>query len=187
LILWTGVALLWIVPVPAFLGRAGLWAGVAMFFALSFYLRLSRPLGFGMLAVFVLLGLITESLYRVLGPGWLMWLAIGVFVLAWIAQFIGHQIEGKRPSFLTDLAYLLIGQAPRERAAAAGGLLSTSRLLGQTMAAVVVGILLASGAGLGPTPLFVACALAVVAALCSMARFWSVTKAGGTMASLRGH
>jgi DHA2 family multidrug resistance protein-like MFS transporter len=49
----------------------------------------------------------------------------------------------------------------------------------------VVGILLASGGGLGPTPLFVACALAVVAALCSMARFWSVTRAGGTMATLR--
>jgi len=111
LILWTGIALLWVIPVPALLGRAGLWAGVAMFFALLFYMRLSRPLGIGMLAAFVLLGLITEGLYRVLGPGWLMWLAIGVFVLAWIAQFIGHQIEGKRPSFLTDLAYLLIGPA----------------------------------------------------------------------------
>lgn len=111
LILWTGVALLWVIPVPASLGRAGLWAGVAMFFALSFYMRLSRPLGFGMLAAFVLLGLVSEGLYRVLGPAWLMWLAIGVFVLAWIAQFIGHQIEGKRPSFLTDLAYLLIGPA----------------------------------------------------------------------------
>ena len=111
LILWSVIALLWVVPVPALLGRAGLWAGVAMFLALSFYMRLSRPLGFGMLAAFVLLGLITEGLYRLLGPAWLMWLAIGVFVLAWIAQFIGHQIEGKRPSFLTDLAYLLIGPA----------------------------------------------------------------------------
>ena len=91
--------------------RNCLWAGVAMFFALSFYLRLSRPLGFAMLAAFVLLGLITEAMYRALGAGLLMWLAIAVFVLAWIAQFIGHKIEGKRPSFLTDLAYLLIGPA----------------------------------------------------------------------------
>jgi len=111
LILWTGIALLWVVPVPAVLGRPGLWAGVAMFFALSFYLRLSRPLGFAMLAAFVLLGAITEILFRALGPGLLMWLAIAVFVLAWIAQFIGHRIEGKRPSFLTDVAYLLIGPA----------------------------------------------------------------------------
>jgi uncharacterized membrane protein YGL010W len=111
LILWTVIAALWVVPVPAALGRTGLWAGVAMFFAISFYLRLSRPLGFAMFAAFVLLGLITEGLYRALGPMPLLWLAIAVFVLAWIAQFVGHQIEGKRPSFLTDLAYLLIGPA----------------------------------------------------------------------------
>ncbi len=111
LILWTAIALLWVVPVPAVLGRAGLWAGVAMFFAWTFYMRLSRPLGFGMLVAFVVLGLITEAVYRFLGPRDLMWLAIVVFVLAWIAQFVGHKIEGKKPSFLTDLAYLLIGPA----------------------------------------------------------------------------
>ena len=111
LILWTAIALLWVVPVPAVLGRAGLWAGVAMFFALSFYLRLSRPLGFGMLAAFVVLGLITEAMYRILGTTQLLWLAIAVFVLAWIAQFVGHHIEGKRPAFFTDLVYLLIGPA----------------------------------------------------------------------------
>jgi len=111
LILWTVIALLWTVPVPESIGRAGLWAGVAMFSAMMFYLRLSRTLAFGMLAVFVLLGLVTEGLYRVLGPVNLMWLAIGVFVAAWIAQFVGHRIEGKRPSFLTDVAYLLIGPA----------------------------------------------------------------------------
>lgn len=88
--------------------------------------------------------------------------------------------------FFAPNSRLLIGQAPKDRAAAAGGLLSTSRLLGQTVGALVVGILLATGAGLGPTPMFVACALAVVAALCSVARFRSVTRSGGTMASLRG-
>jgi DHA2 family multidrug resistance protein-like MFS transporter len=87
--------------------------------------------------------------------------------------------------FFAPNSRLLIGQAPRDRAAAAGGLLSTSRLLGQTLAAVTVGILLAGGAGLGPVPLFVACALAVVAALCSLARFRSVRRAGGRTA-LRG-
>jgi len=87
--------------------------------------------------------------------------------------------------FFAPNSRLLIGQAPRERAAAAGGLLSTSRLLGQTIAAVAVGILLAAGTGLGPMPLMVSCALAVVAALCSLARYQSVTRAGGTMATLR--
>jgi DHA2 family multidrug resistance protein-like MFS transporter len=87
--------------------------------------------------------------------------------------------------FFAPNSRLIIGQAPRERAAAAGGMLSTSRLLGQTIAAVVVGMLLAAGAGLGPAPLIVSCALCAVAALCSLARFRSVTRAGGTMASLR--
>ena len=91
------------------IGRPGFWAGLGMFFALAFYLRLSRPLGFAMLIAFVVLGVITEALYRALGPVNLMWLAIAVFVLAWIALFVGHKIEGKKPSFLTDVAYLLIG------------------------------------------------------------------------------
>jgi len=111
LIVWTAVALLWVVPVPAILGRPGFWAGMAMFAALVFYLRLSRPLCAGMFVLFVVLGLITEALYREIGPSNLMWLAIGVFVLSWIAQFIGHRIEGRKPSFLTDLTYLLIGPA----------------------------------------------------------------------------
>jgi DHA2 family multidrug resistance protein-like MFS transporter len=81
--------------------------------------------------------------------------------------------------FFAPNSRLLIGQAPRDRAAAAGGLLSTSRLLGQTLAAVTVGILLAGGAGLGPAPLIVSIALAVVAALCSLARYKSVARAGG--------
>jgi len=110
-ILWCVMAALWTIPVPAWLGRPGLFAGVAMFAALMFYLKLSRNLGYGMFAAFVVLGFITEGLYRALGPTNLLCLAGGVFVVAWIAQFVGHHIEGKRPSFFTDMAYLLIGPA----------------------------------------------------------------------------
>lgn len=110
-ILWTVIAALWVVPVPSLLGRAGLWAGAAMFFAIAFYLRLSRTLGLAMFGVFAVLGVITELLYRELGSANLLYLAAGVFVVTWIAQFIGHHIEGRRPSFLTDLVYLLIGPA----------------------------------------------------------------------------
>ena len=73
--------------------------------------------------------------------------------------------------FFAPNSRLLIGRAPKERAAAAGGLLSTSRLVGQTLAAVVVGIILAGGMGAGPAPLYVSMALAIVAAACSLARF----------------
>ena len=111
LILWSVVALLWCIPVIGTWFRQGLWAALAMFFAWSFYFRASRNLGYGMLAVFVAMAWSTRWLHLALGTTQLLVLAIAVFVLAWIAQFIGHRIEGRKPSFLTDLTYLLIGPA----------------------------------------------------------------------------
>lgn len=111
LILWAVIAALWVIPVPGWLGRPGFWSGMAMVAALAFYMRLSRPVGIAMILVFVALGVLTELLYRQLGANALLWLALGVFVLAWIGQFIGHVLEGARPSFFTDLVYLLIGPA----------------------------------------------------------------------------
>lgn len=110
-ILWAVIAGMWLLPVSPRIGRPGFWCGLAMVAAFAFYWRLSRPLGAAMLAVFVLFGLATEGLYRLLGPQTLLWLAIGVFVVAWVGQFVGHRIEGRRPTFLTDLCYLLIGPA----------------------------------------------------------------------------
>ena len=110
-ILWSAIAALWVVPVSPSIGRPGFWCGLAMVGALTFYWRLSRPLGAAMIALFVLLALLTEAFYRALGPSTLLWTAIVVFVAAWIGQFVGHVLEGRRPSFFTDLAYLLIGPA----------------------------------------------------------------------------
>jgi len=39
------------------------------------------------------------------------WLGLGLFVLGWVLQFIGHAFEGKRPSFMSDPRFLLIGVA----------------------------------------------------------------------------
>lgn len=110
-ILWCVIALLWLVPVPDWLGRAGFWAAVAMFGAFLFYFRMSRSLGLAMALTFIVLALVTEGLYRILETEGLLLLAVVLFVLAWIGQFIGHKIEGAKPSFFTDLAYLLIGPA----------------------------------------------------------------------------
>ncbi|MGS1076594.1 Mpo1 family 2-hydroxy fatty acid dioxygenase [Pseudoxanthomonas beigongshangi] len=110
-ILWTVVALLWCIPVFGTWMKSGIWAALAMFGAWMFYNRMSRPLGLGMLAIFVAMAWLTRWLEGVLGVANLFWLALGVFVIAWIAQFIGHKIEGRKPSFLTDLTYLLIGPA----------------------------------------------------------------------------
>jgi uncharacterized membrane protein YGL010W len=110
-ILWTVVALLWCIPSPGTWFRPGFWSALAMFAAWMFYYRISRPLGFGMLAVFVIMAWLTRWLHNALGTQPLLILAFTVFVVAWIAQFVGHKIEGKKPSFLTDLTYLLIGPA----------------------------------------------------------------------------
>lgn len=111
IITWCVVAALWVVPVPAGIGRAGFWAFVGMFVAYLFYARLSRPIAYGMALAFIACGLLAELGYRALGVHGLLMLAGSLFVLAWIGQFVGHAIEGRRPSFLTDLQYLLIGPA----------------------------------------------------------------------------
>lgn len=111
IILWTVTALLWCIPVPGTLFSAGFWAAIAAFAAWMFYYRASRPLGFGMLAILISLLWLNRWLYATLGSTRMLQVAIAVFVLAWIAQFIGHKIEGKKPSFFTDLVYLLIGPA----------------------------------------------------------------------------
>lgn len=110
-ILWSVIALLWCVPVPGTLFLSGFWTAIAMFLAWMFYFRASRLLGTGMLAVFVVMMWLTRWLHDLLGTRQLLIVAVAVFVVAWIAQFIGHKIEGRKPSFLTDLTYLLIGPA----------------------------------------------------------------------------
>lgn len=110
-ILWAAIAALWTIPVPDALRAPGLFSWLAMAAALVFYFRLSRPLGLVMLAVFILLGALSSALYGALGPTRLLALAVAVFVVAWVGQFIGHIFEGKRPSFLTDLSYLMVGPA----------------------------------------------------------------------------
>ena len=66
-ILWSVIALLWCIPSPGTLFRAGLWAGLAMFAAWMFYYRASRRLGLGMLVTFVLLGWLTRWLHDGVG------------------------------------------------------------------------------------------------------------------------
>ena len=108
-IVWSVTAALFTIPVPTALVRPGFWMGLAMFLAMVWYWRLSRPLATGIFVFFVGFGLANYALSVALGMTGLLWLAIGVFVVAWIGQFIGHKIEGRRPSFFTDMSYLLVG------------------------------------------------------------------------------
>jgi DHA2 family multidrug resistance protein-like MFS transporter len=72
--------------------------------------------------------------------------------------------------FLSPNARLIVGSAPLERAASAGGLISTTRMTGQTLGATLAAALLAFGLGSGPVPPLIAAGLAVIAGLCSLAR-----------------
>ncbi|MES2126863.1 MAG: Mpo1-like protein [Pseudomonadota bacterium] len=99
------------VPVIVFTLLGLVWAvhplaAVAVTIAsLFYYLQLSRPFAVGML---VMAGAML-ALLSALPPATVLPLSIAIFVLAWIGQFIGHKIEGKKPSFFDDLRFLLIG------------------------------------------------------------------------------
>lgn len=84
------------------------WAVVALIFVLLFYMRLSISMGIKILifAAFCIAGNYVLSQVANL---WLV--SVIVFVVAWIGQFYGHKIEGRKPSFLKDLQFLLIGPA----------------------------------------------------------------------------
>ena len=109
LIVWTVTALLWCIPVPGSLLKPGFWFAFALFFTWMYYWKLSKPLALGALLGFVAFGFINYTLASRFGIAGLLKVAGAVFVLAWIGQFIGHIWEGKRPSFFTDMVYLMVG------------------------------------------------------------------------------
>jgi uncharacterized membrane protein YGL010W len=104
------LALLWEAPVPWAASQSGWlnWATLLLVAALAFYVRLSPSLAVGML-VFSLMAMAAVAAYDRWGPTPLWQAALAAFFAAWAAQFIGHAIEGKKPSFLEDIQFLLIG------------------------------------------------------------------------------
>ena len=85
-------------------------AGVGVAALLIFYLGLSPRIFLGMLLWCLCCLFGTAWLQN--NAGWPLWAICAVlFVAAWIGQFIGHHIEGAKPSFLQDLVFLLVGPA----------------------------------------------------------------------------
>lgn len=85
------------------------WGTVVILLGWLFYVRLSLSMSIGILLF---------SLLCLLGIAWLkdselsLWFtSLTIFAAAWVGQFIGHRIEGEKPSFLEDLQFLLIGPA----------------------------------------------------------------------------
>jgi uncharacterized membrane protein YGL010W len=101
---------LWCVPVPAPFTAVSPWlnwASLTAAAALLYYLVLSPRLAVGVAVAFLALLGLTRALSELPWPLWQT--SAVVFVVAWIGQFIGHAVEGVRPSFFKDVQFLLIG------------------------------------------------------------------------------
>jgi len=72
--------------------------------------------------------------------------------------------------YFSPNARSIMAATPRERAASVGGLISTTRLTGQTVGATMTAALLAAGLGSGLTPPLLAAGFAVIAGIFSIAR-----------------
>lgn len=96
-IMWTVLALFWSLHPAMALAMTAI--------ALAYYFSLSIGFAIGMsvmtAAMLVILWYLPQQI--------ILQVALIAFVVAWIFQFIGHKIEGKKPSFFEDLRFLLIG------------------------------------------------------------------------------
>lgn len=112
-IFWSISALLWSISLPI----PSLWdlpmnVGVlSLFFISVYYFFLSFSLAIGMTLFTSFCLLLNSYLDHSFGVHYLRILAVLLFSLAWIGQFYGHKIEGKKPSFLKDIQFLMIGPA----------------------------------------------------------------------------
>jgi len=75
----------------------------AVLATLPFYLPLSVPLAVGLLGINIGMLALLSAIPHVLV------VSVVLFVLAWIGQFYGHMVEGKKPSFFKDMQFLLVG------------------------------------------------------------------------------
>lgn len=112
-IFFSVLGLLWSIPVPA--GLAAVlpwfkWLHPLLLAVMAFYFRLSVSLAFGLLG-FVSICYVLIEYQTILCPFPVWKSSLILFVLAWIGQFIGHKVEGQKPSFFKDVVFLLIGPA----------------------------------------------------------------------------
>ena len=112
LIFWAILGFFSLIPAPHFFlkyfGAISIASLVAIFLVSVFYFRLSWRIALIMVVIMLLFEHFIYFINITFGSkSWIIFLA--VFVLSWIGQFYGHKIEGRKPSFLKDLQFLLIG------------------------------------------------------------------------------
>jgi len=107
-----------VLAVTALLGRPqwplgdGAWymSPAMIVYALSclFYLRLSFGFGLAMAAILALFVWAGACIAALSTAAWLL-SGIGLFLLGWVIQFVGHYFEGRKPAFVDDLSGLIVG------------------------------------------------------------------------------
>ena len=112
LIFFTIVGFISLIPAPHFcapyFGCISIASIVALFLVTIFYFTLSWRISLIMLLIMLLMEHFAYAInVHFKENSWIIYLSI--FVITWIFQFIGHKIEGKKPSFLKDLQFLLVG------------------------------------------------------------------------------
>lgn len=112
LIFWSILGFISLIPSPhifiEYFGMISIVSLVAIFLVTFFYFRLSWRIALIMVFImFLMEHLVYFINIEFQHKSWIFFLS--VFVLSWIGQFYGHKIEGKKPSFLKDLQFLLVG------------------------------------------------------------------------------
>lgn len=110
-IVFSILGLLYAIKLPIFISNYQLNVGIVIsILVLIYYFSLSASLAVGMFLYLAVCMLIAHFIERSgIVPLWVF--SVIVFVLAWVGQFYGHKIEGKKPSFLKDIQFLMIGPA----------------------------------------------------------------------------
>lgn len=112
LIFWTILGFISIIPSKSigfrYIGEISYVSFAAIALVTLFYMRLSVLISVIMFFVMILMESFAYGVnIRFRGDSWMVYLS--VFIATWILQFVGHKIEGKKPSFLKDLQFLLVG------------------------------------------------------------------------------
>jgi uncharacterized membrane protein YGL010W len=110
----TIVGLLSLIPFPSFSQNSTALAEFLHFgtllllIGMIFYIRLSLTMSAGILIVSLLVLFLVKIINIYFAQhAWIVYLL--AFAAAWVGQFIGHSIEGKKPSFFKDLQFLMVG------------------------------------------------------------------------------
>lgn len=112
LIFWSILGFISLIPSKSigfiYIGEISYVSFAAITLVTIFYLRLSFIISLIMFILMIIMEIFAYGInIRFKENSWIVYLSI--FVITWIFQFVGHKIEGKKPSFLKDLQFLLVG------------------------------------------------------------------------------